>query len=76
MFALEYMTNAGYDSQALFNVFEHWRGPFGPDEEVRAKVLALTNVAGTTVVSTSEFDQVKAGLTRPASPRRPPTLYK
>jgi predicted Zn-dependent protease len=77
MLGLGYMTNAGYDPQALVSVFEHWRGKFGPGEEVRARALALSSVSVTSVLNTSTFDEIKTRLApRPASSRRLPTLYK
>ena len=76
MLGLGYMTNAGYDTQALVSVFDRWRGKSGPDEEVKSKVLALTNVAASTILNTSAFDQIKARLAPPPSPRQVPTLYK
>lgn len=75
--ALEYMTNAGYDPQALVSVFEHWRGKSGLDEQVKSRALALTSATASTVLNTSAFDQMKQRLAPlPASPRRIPTLYK
>jgi len=44
MLGLGYLTNAGYEPEALVSVFEQWRGKSGPGEEVRAKAAALTSV--------------------------------
>jgi predicted Zn-dependent protease len=74
LLALGYMTNAGYDPQALVTVFDRWAGKFGPDEEVKSRAIALSRIAATTVLNTSAFDEMKARLAPP--PRRVPTLYK
>jgi hypothetical protein len=77
MLGLGYLVNAGYDPQSLVSVFEHWRGRFRPDEQVRAKALALSRFAGDTVLNTSAFDVIRSRLaTRISPPRRPPTLNK
>ena len=76
LLALGYMTNAGYDPQALVTVFDRWAAKSRPDEEVKSIALALTHVAANTILNTLAFDQIKARFAPPISPRRVPTLYK
>jgi predicted Zn-dependent protease len=75
MLGLGYLTNAGYDPQALVSVFDRWTGKFRMDEDVKAKALALRNTTASTVLNTSDFDRIKARLAPPkATLRRAPTL--
>lgn len=73
LLALGYMTNAGYDPQALVTVFDRSTGS-RPDEEVKSKARELTNVTASAILNTSAFDQIKARLA--PTQRRVPTLYK
>jgi predicted Zn-dependent protease len=77
MLGLGYITNAGYDPQALVSVFDHWTGKFAPADDTKTRALALRNVAANQIENTSDFDRIKARLTPPKeAPRRAPTLVK
>ena len=70
--ALDYLAQSHYDVLALIAVHDHWTGRFPPDEAVKARASSLAQTG--TIVTTSEFDKIKARLTPP--PARPPTLYR
>ncbi len=77
MLGLGYMTNAGYDPQALVRVFDHWTGKIPLGEDTKTKALELRNAAVNPIENTSDFDAIKARIT-PAKVvvRRVPTLIK
>jgi predicted Zn-dependent protease len=61
---LGYMTNAGYDPQALVTVFDHWTGKFRVGEDIKTEALAMRTVTANTVLNTSDFDRIKARLSQ------------
>ena len=78
MLGLGYMTNAGYDPQALVRVFDRWRGKIPVGEDTRTRALELRNAAVNPIENTSDFDAIKARIpsARVAERRVPPTLIK
>jgi predicted Zn-dependent protease len=76
MLGLGYMTNAGYDPQALAGVFDHWTGKIPLSDDTKTKALELRNAAVNPIENSSDFDAIKARLTPPRVAARRPTLIK
>lgn len=78
MLGLGYMTNAGYDPQALVRVFDHWPGKIPVGDDTKTRALELRNAAVNPIENTSDFDAMKARIppAKVAEKRVPPTLIK
>jgi predicted Zn-dependent protease len=70
LIALQLLTRAGYDPDALVSVFDRWAARSAPATAVREQAAALR--IGTQVVDTSAFGRIRARLLAIAPPSRVP----
>jgi predicted Zn-dependent protease len=64
LLALGYLVNAGFDPQALNNVYERWNGKLRPDDQTREKALSLAKFTLASRPESSDLPQIQSRLPR------------
>jgi predicted Zn-dependent protease len=81
---LRYLAKAGYDAEALIDVFDRWNARYRPDNASRAEARELSKEQSAAVVDSSRFARIRLALapapqrlsTTNAGDEAPPVVHR